>query len=105
MSLSTMKASRYVKAFESEVDRWERTLSHILECTEMILTVQRQWMYLENIFVGEDIRNQLPNESAMFDDVNGKWKTIMTRLNEERNALKGTHAEGPFSFCLYLFVL
>jgi dynein heavy chain len=94
VSLSTMKASRYVKAFESEVDSWERTLSHILECTEIILTVQRQWMYLENIFVGEDIRNQLPNESAMFDDVNGKWKTIMTRLNEERNALKGTHAEG-----------
>ena len=42
-----MKASRFVKAFEQEVDRWERTLSHILEVIEMLLTVQRQWMYLE----------------------------------------------------------
>lgn len=42
-----MKASRFVKAFEQEVDRWERQLSHILETTEMLLTVQRQWMYLE----------------------------------------------------------
>jgi dynein heavy chain len=42
-----MKASRYVKAFEKEVDHWERTLSHILEVVEMILQVQRQWMYLE----------------------------------------------------------
>lgn len=42
-----MKASRYVKAFEKEVDKWERTLSHILEVVEMILQVQRQWMYLE----------------------------------------------------------
>ena len=30
-----------------QVDKWERTLSLILEITEMILTVQRQWMYLE----------------------------------------------------------
>ena len=42
-----MKASRYVKPFEAEVDRWERTLSLIMEVVEMILTVQRQWMYLE----------------------------------------------------------
>ena len=47
VTLSTMKASRYVKAFEKEVDYWERTLSHILEVIEMVLQVQRQWMYLE----------------------------------------------------------
>ena len=47
VTLSTMKASRYVKPFEAEVDRWERTLSLIMEVVEMILTVQRQWMYLE----------------------------------------------------------
>lgn len=42
-----MKASRFVKAFEKEVDHWERCLSLILEVIEMVLTVQRQWMYLE----------------------------------------------------------
>ena len=47
MTLSTMKASRFVKAFEKTVDMWERSLSMIMECIEMILTVQRQWMYLE----------------------------------------------------------
>ena len=47
VKLSTMKASRFVKAFEQEVDHWERTLSHILEAVELLLTVQRQWMYLE----------------------------------------------------------
>ena len=49
VTLSTMKASRFVKAFEKEVDYWERTLSLILEVIEMILQVQRQWMYLEVI--------------------------------------------------------
>ena len=45
VTLATMKGSRYVKAFEKVVDKWERTLSHIMECLEMILQVQRQWLY------------------------------------------------------------
>jgi len=60
----------------------------------MLLTVQRQWMYLENIFLGEDIRRQLPRESAEFDEVNTGWKTIMTRLSKTKNALRGTHYQG-----------
>ncbi|KAM4749227.1 dynein axonemal heavy chain 2 [Rhinophrynus dorsalis] len=94
VSLSTMKASPFVKAFEHDVDRWERCLSHILEVIEMILTVQRQWLYLENIFLGEDIRKQLPQESAEFDDINVNWKTIMDRLAKDCNALRGTHHRG-----------
>lgn len=47
VALSTMKASRFVKAFEKDVDHWERCLSLILEVIEVVLTVQRQWMYLE----------------------------------------------------------
>lgn len=45
-----MKASRFVKAFEREVDHWERQLSQVLEVIEMILTVQRQWIYLEVLY-------------------------------------------------------
>jgi hypothetical protein len=49
---------------------------------------------LQNIFLGEDIRKQLPKESAEFDDVNIKWKNIMSRMNKDANALRGTHHEG-----------
>uniref|UniRef100_G1NZY7 Dynein axonemal heavy chain 2 n=1 Tax=Myotis lucifugus TaxID=59463 RepID=G1NZY7_MYOLU len=94
VALSTMKASRFVKAFEKEVDHWERCLSLILEVIETVLTVQRQWMYLENIFLGEDIRKQLPNESALFDQVNSRWKTIMERMSKDNNALRSTHYPG-----------
>lgn len=45
--LSTMKASHFVRAFEKEVDLWERRLSLVMEVIEMILSVQRQWIYLE----------------------------------------------------------
>uniref|UniRef100_A0A8D0HGT5 Dynein axonemal heavy chain 2 n=1 Tax=Sphenodon punctatus TaxID=8508 RepID=A0A8D0HGT5_SPHPU len=94
VALSTMKASRFVKPFEKEVDRWERCLSLILEVIEMVLTVQRQWMYLENIFMGQDICTQLPNESTLFGQINISWKTIMDRLAKDSNALRGTHYPG-----------
>ncbi|XP_063712783.1 dynein axonemal heavy chain 2-like isoform X4 [Symsagittifera roscoffensis] len=96
VQLSTMKASKFVKAFEDQVDYWERTLSKILEVIEITLTVQRQWMYLENIFVGEDIRKQLPKETAEFDMVNSGWKEIMTRMNDNPNAKEATHHPGLF---------
>jgi dynein heavy chain len=94
VTLATMKASRYVKPFNDEVDKWERTLSQILEVIEMTIQVQRQWMYLENIFIGEDIRKQLPQESADFDEVNATWKKTMTQLHKDPNALRGTHQPG-----------
>ena len=45
--LSTYKSSRFVKPFAREVDDWERDISRVLEITEALLTVQRQWLYLE----------------------------------------------------------
>ncbi len=47
VSLSTFKASRFIRPFAREVDKWERDISHVLEVTELWLTVQRQWLYLE----------------------------------------------------------
>ncbi|KAI8915474.1 dynein heavy chain and region D6 of dynein motor-domain-containing protein [Powellomyces hirtus] len=92
VTLSSMKASKFFVAFEGQVDHWERTLSRIMEVIEMLLQVQRQWMYLENIFVGaEDIRKQLPKESAVFDGVNNTWKAIINRMMEDKNVLKATH--------------
>ncbi|RKO93650.1 dynein heavy chain and region D6 of dynein motor-domain-containing protein [Blyttiomyces helicus] len=92
VTLSSMKASKFFLAFEKQVDHWERTLSHIVEVIEMLLQVQRQWMYLENIFVGtEDIRKQLPKESAVFDLVNSNWKMIMGRMIKDKNVLRATH--------------
>nr|XP_019958870.1 PREDICTED: dynein heavy chain 2, axonemal [Paralichthys olivaceus] len=92
--LSTMKASRFVKAFEQEVDCWECRLSQVLEVIEMILTVQRQWIYLENIFQGKDIREQLPQKCKDFEDVSSSWKIAMGRLHEDNNAIQGSHHPG-----------
>ncbi|VDL84400.1 unnamed protein product [Schistocephalus solidus] len=96
VQLSTMKASRFVKPFEDLVDKWERALSKITEVSEMLLLVQRQWVYMETIFMGEDIRKQLPKESAQFDQINKQWKAIMTDINVMRNAKLCSEKPGLF---------
>jgi dynein heavy chain len=95
VTVSTMKASRFYKAFQKQIDYWENTLSLISEVVEMLLTVQRQWMYLESIFMAsEDIQKQLPNESKMFDEINTTYKIITERINDRPNALKACQHEG-----------
>ena len=53
------------------------------------LQVQRNWMYLENIFIGsEDIRKQLPQESVMFDQVHATFMKQMQQLNTAHNVVQ-----------------
>ncbi|EKX36467.1 hypothetical protein GUITHDRAFT_97557 [Guillardia theta CCMP2712] len=95
VSLSTMKSSKYALSFLPELEKWEKTLSLVSETVESILTVQRYWMYLENIFVGsEDIRKQLPTESKLFDQINTTWKQIMKRLQQENNVVSACKLDG-----------
>ncbi|KXS19215.1 hypothetical protein M427DRAFT_507867 [Gonapodya prolifera JEL478] len=88
MVLSSMKSSKYFTAFEQEVQHWETLLSQIVETVELLLQVQKQWTYLESIFCGsEDIRKQLPSESATFDAINTTWKNIMNKIASEKVVL------------------
>lgn len=74
VQISSMKATRFVEPFSKEVDYWEKTLNYIAESLENSLTVQRQWMYLENIFMGDDIRKQMPAETQKFEELtDGKF--------------------------------
>ncbi|XP_017772772.1 PREDICTED: dynein heavy chain 2, axonemal [Nicrophorus vespilloides] len=88
MQLSTMKSTRFVEPFAKEVDMWERRLSYIMETLETALNVQRQWLYLENIFGGEDIRRQMPKETLEFDGLTDDWKEISTRMAGGKNAMR-----------------
>jgi dynein heavy chain len=78
MSLQSMNASKFVLAFASNVQQWEKILSHIGEVIEVWMVVQRKWMYLESIFIGSgDIRMQLPDEATRFDRIDKTFKKIM----------------------------
>ena len=95
VTLSTTKASKYYMVFEKDINTWEQSLSHLSETVEMVIQVQRNWMYLENIFVGsEDIRKQLPQESIMFEKVHLTFIQKMKKLADVKNALRATTSDG-----------
>ncbi|KAH8295402.1 hypothetical protein KR018_010894 [Drosophila ironensis] len=77
MNLQSMGASQFIGPFLETVNRWERTLALISEIIEEWLVVQRKWLYLEGIFIGGDIRTQLPEEARKFDDIDKSYRRIM----------------------------
>ncbi|KAM5237710.1 dynein axonemal heavy chain 10 [Ctenodactylus gundi] len=77
VNLQSISGSRFVGPFLNTVHKWEKTLSLIGEVIEIWMLVQRKWMYLESIFIGGDIRSQLPDEAKKFDNIDRVFKRIM----------------------------
>jgi len=95
VSLSTMKASKFYGSFKPRIDKWEFSLALVSEFIEVILTVQRKWIYLESIFMAsEDICKQLPKESALFMEVNTTFTGIMSSAAKRPNAIGQCTATG-----------
>ncbi|MGH0158836.1 UNVERIFIED_CONTAM: hypothetical protein FKN15_061612 [Acipenser sinensis] len=78
MNLQSMSGSRFVGPFLSTVQECEKSLSLISEVIVVWMVVQQKWMYLESIFIGGDIRSQLPEEAKKFDNIDKIFKKIMT---------------------------
>ena len=93
MNLQSMSASRFVGPFLENVQSWEKKLSHISEVVEVWMVVQRKWMYLEGIFIGGDIRHQLPEEAKKFDLIDKAFKKIMNDTAKTMVVLDACHAD------------
>ncbi|XP_068085242.1 dynein axonemal heavy chain 2 [Anabrus simplex] len=87
VALSAMRCTKFVEPFIVEADYWEKTLTTIMKVLEMMLVVQRQFLYLENVFLAEDIRKQLPMETDAFDKVTSGWTEITSMMNVDRNVV------------------
>ena len=79
--LSTMKNSPYYNTFSQDINYWSKTLDKIMEILEIIVSVQRKWLYLENIFMeSQEISKQLPQASKIFDEANKQWMIHMKEI-------------------------
>lgn len=56
-----------------------------LTSVQVWMLVQRKWMYLEGIFIGGDIRSQLPEEAKKFDQIDKTFKGIMNETFKQPN--------------------
>ncbi|RLN73947.1 hypothetical protein BBJ28_00018063, partial [Nothophytophthora sp. Chile5] len=87
VTISTIMGSRFIGAIQEEVESWRKKLVTLQETLDEWLLVQKNWMYLENIFSAPDIQRQLPDASKIFSHVDTSWKTIMRRTNENPHVL------------------
>lgn len=81
MNLQSMSASPFIGPFMANVQKWEKCLTLVSEIIEEWLTVQRKWLYLEGIFIGGDIRDQLPDEARKFDDIDKTFRRVKNRFS------------------------
>lgn len=93
---------RFVGPFLPTIQKWEKSLSLIYEVLDQWLTVQRKWMYLESIFIGGDIRSQLPEEAKKFDDIDKTFTKVLENLLITRVYLKSDWKNEHYPF-IFLF--
>ncbi|ELT89912.1 hypothetical protein CAPTEDRAFT_157693, partial [Capitella teleta] len=85
---TTMKNSPFIKPFEKEINSWDSRMVRLLKAIlDSWLKVQAAWLYLEPIFGSQDIRNQIPVEGKMFEQVDKHWKDIMKNAVMDTKAL------------------
>ncbi|KAK7929355.1 hypothetical protein WMY93_005750 [Mugilogobius chulae] len=88
INIGTVASSRYVSCIKPKVDELLRQLHLFNETLDEWLTCQRNWLYLESIFLDPNIRRQLPAESKMFLKVDKSWKMIMSKVKTMPLALR-----------------
>lgn len=75
VQLQTIMTSKYIAHFLEEVSGWQQKLSTADAVISIWFQVQRTWTHLESIFIGsEDIRTQLPEDSARFERIDLEFK-------------------------------
>jgi dynein heavy chain len=84
MAVGAMMGNKNVTEIRDEVEDMEQKLKYIDIVVAEWTTFQRSWMYLENIFSADDIREQLKDETRMFMLVDKFWREHMIRCNKDR---------------------
>lgn len=87
-ALSAMRHSPHYKIFRDEATIWEDKLNKIHVLFDVWIDVQRQWLYLEGIFIGnQDIKHMLPMETTRFDNINNEFLKLMRQVYKSPSIL------------------
>lgn len=77
VQLQNIAMSKYIAFFQDEVEYWQNRLFICDQVLSALNEVQRTWCHLESIFIGsDDIRVNLPEDSARFDKIDKDFKVI-----------------------------
>ncbi|KAK7573934.1 hypothetical protein V9T40_011125 [Parthenolecanium corni] len=95
VQLQNLITSKFVAHFLNEVSEWQRTLCLADQVITVWFEVQRTWLHLESIFMSsEDIKKQLPEDSARFIRIDEQFKLLMEEIGKSLNVVKATNKPG-----------
>lgn len=97
--LSSQKTTLYYDSFKKTIEQWENILQQVSETLEMLLIVQRQWIYLEAIFATQEKESekQLMGDLNKFAAINSALSQHMNRMFEDKNVRRALSYEGFYS--------
>lgn len=61
-NINMIRGNQYKAVVEKDAENLRKALITMNTVTEDLLTLQRSWMYLENIFSSGEIKRSLPTE-------------------------------------------
>ena len=73
-----MFSSRYLATFEDQCVKWQKALAAIAEITMLAAEVQRNWSFLEQLFMNSDeVKKELPETAEKFVGIDSRVKDIL----------------------------
>uniref|UniRef100_F7F2H3 AAA+ ATPase domain-containing protein n=1 Tax=Ornithorhynchus anatinus TaxID=9258 RepID=F7F2H3_ORNAN len=90
----SIKGSSHLGPIKNLVDEWDQRLMLFSRTLDEWMTCQRNWLYLEPIFLTPEIQRQLPTEAKLFSHTTNIWKEIMSRTENKLDALKVATSAG-----------
>lgn len=93
LKIQGMIGSKFVSLIRHKVESWEKRLLLVQSTLEEWLYLQKQWMYLENVFSADDIQKQLPSEYSKFHGIDKHWRDIMFKAFKKPGVLENITGE------------
>jgi dynein heavy chain len=85
-SLQNIEGSRFAGALKKIIRQWTDDLTRIQETIDIWTQVQRKWLYLEGIFIGnDDIRQKLPKDAKTFEQHHKHFRNINGQVAKNPN--------------------
>lgn len=86
VNLQNMESSKYAFTLRGIIKEWVKNLNRIQETVDIWMDVQKKWVYLEGIFIGnDDIKQQLKNITKKFDGYDKSFKKLNNQVRKNTN--------------------
>ncbi|KAK7195048.1 dynein heavy chain [Novymonas esmeraldas] len=96
VAISTIGSSKHCQGvLRSQVDRWDNRLKYMLETLERWVELQRNWIYLENIFSSVEIRSQWKDDAQRFEKVDRFYRDLMRKAHDLPTAYRSLLINPP----------